>query len=285
MAKIVSVFLMLILVNPVLSMQRFQASFEESQWLLQSSPVRCQLSHPIPRYGQGNFVHSSNGELAFTLDVLQPPMEDGVASMVSEPSFWKASLKAMDIGEFSVSAGRTPIYAPHKIALRILYELDAGKYAVMHYKDWADHRDDVRVALSPVRFREVLPDFQKCISQLLPYSFDDLKQSTVTFQLNKSVLTDDARQILENPALYAREFENIKILIEGHTDAIGSRYYNNNLSRKRAQSVREFLVSRGIPASRIVLKGYGERKPVASNYTETGRAANRRVRVTLNMTK
>ncbi|MDH5764753.1 MAG: OmpA family protein [Gammaproteobacteria bacterium] len=285
MIKTVFHVLMFLIVGLAQANQKFQASFAESRWTLHASPVRCQLSHPIPRYGQGNFVHSSNGELVFSLDVLQPPMQDGVASMASVPSFWKQAVKPRDIGEFSVSAGKTPIYATHAIALRILYELDAGMFAVLHYKDWADRRDDVSVALSPVRFREVLPGFQKCISDLLPYSFDDLRVSTVTFHLNKSGLTEQARQILENPALYAREFENIKIVVEGHTDAIGSRYYNHRLSRKRAQSVKDFLVSKGVPAGRVVLKGFGERKPVATNYTERGRAANRRVKVTLNMTK
>lgn len=167
----------------------------------------------------------------------------------------------------------------------MLYELDAGLFAVLKYKDWADQRDEVKVALSPVHFRDVLPAFQKCISELLPFSFEDLRESTVKFQLNKATLTTEARQILENLAMYAKEYKNIKMTVEGHTDAIGSRYYNRQLSRRRAQSVKQFLLSKGVPAKRVVLNGYGESRPVASNYTESGRAANRRVSVRLNMMK
>lgn len=285
MQKYFVFLLMLLFSGPLMAIQRYQANFEESQWLLSTSPIRCELTHPIPRYGLGRFVHSSSGELAFSLDVLQPPLKDGVASMASVPSFWKAGHKGKDIGEFAISAGKTPIYAPHNIALRILYELDAGMFPVIQYKDWADQRDQVKVALSPVHFRDVLPAFQKCISQLLSFSFDDLRESTVTFELNKSILTPEAKQILENLALYAREYKKVKMVIEGHTDAIGSRSYNRRLSKRRARSVMKFLISKGVPAKRVRLKGFGERKPVASNYTEAGRAANRRVNVTLNMTK
>ena len=285
MQKTIFTILLVVLSTQLLASQRFQANFEESQWRLKTSPIRCELVHPIPRYGQGNFVYASNGELAFSLDVLQPPVKDGVASMASIPSFWKAGSEGKDIGEFSISAGKTPIYAPHKIALRILYELDAGMFPVLQYKDWADQRDEVIVALSPVHFRDVLPAFQQCISQLLPYSFEDLRESTVMFHLNKATLTTEAKQILENLSLYAKEYKNIKMVIEGHTDSIGSRYYNRRLSRQRAQSVKKFLLSKGVPAQRVVIKGYGESRPVASNNSQDGRAANRRVSVTLNMTK
>ncbi|MDH5472211.1 MAG: OmpA family protein [Gammaproteobacteria bacterium] len=285
MQKTLFTLLLLVYSAQLLASQKYQANFEESKWMLKASPIRCELTHPIPRYGRGNFVYSSNGELAFSLDVLQPPVQDGVASMASVPSFWKAGSEGKSIGEFSISAGKTPIYAPHKIALRILYELDAGMFPVLQYKDWADQRDAVSVALSPVNFRDVLPAFQQCISQLLPYSFDDLKESTVLFNLNKSTLTVEAKQILENLSLFAKEYKNVNMIIEGHTDNIGSRYYNQQLSRQRALSVKKFLLDKGVPAKRVILKGFGERKPVASNRTEEGRAVNRRVNVTLNVVK
>jgi OmpA-OmpF porin, OOP family len=69
--------------------------------------------------------------------------------------------------------------------------------------------------------------------------------------------------------------------IVGHTDAIGTEAYNDRLSQRRAEAVRNFFVSQGIAAARISVAGKGEREPVAPNTTAEGRVQNRRVEVTL----
>jgi outer membrane protein OmpA-like peptidoglycan-associated protein len=74
---------------------------------------------------------------------------------------------------------------------------------------------------------------------------------------------------------------NIAIMIEGHTDNIGSRNLNLVLSEKRALSVKNYLVSQGIDPLRIKIKGYGEEKPIASNSTEFGRKLNRRTEIVI----
>jgi OOP family OmpA-OmpF porin len=72
----------------------------------------------------------------------------------------------------------------------------------------------------------------------------------------------------------------LTVLVAGHTDSIGSEQYNQRLSEARANAVRNYMISRGIDASRISTRGYGEMDPVASNDTEEGRAQNRRVEIT-----
>lgn len=65
--------------------------------------------------------------------------------------------------------------------------------------------------------------------------------------------------------------------MQAHTDYFGSRSFNQELSQKRAQSVVNYLVSKGIDAGRLEAKGYGEVQPIASNETKEGRSMNRRV--------
>jgi outer membrane protein OmpA-like peptidoglycan-associated protein len=72
---------------------------------------------------------------------------------------------------------------------------------------------------------------------------------------------------------------NKKIMVEGHTDSIGTEENNRKLSQGRADAVREFLVSRGVEASRISAVGKGESEPVADNKSPEGRANNRRVEI------
>lgn len=83
-------------------------------------------------------------------------------------------------------------------------------------------------------------------------------------------------------AAFLQRFEDVQVEVEGHTDSQGSADYNQSLSQNRSQAVVDLLVNRhGISRSRLQAKGYGESQPVASNDTEEGRAANRRVMATL----
>jgi outer membrane protein OmpA-like peptidoglycan-associated protein len=75
------------------------------------------------------------------------------------------------------------------------------------------------------------------------------------------------------------QFENVKIQIGGHTDNVGTKKLNQELSQKRAESVSEYLISNGISQSKIETKGFGFSQPVESNSTETGRQKNRRVEI------
>ena len=74
-----------------------------------------------------------------------------------------------------------------------------------------------------------------------------------------------------------RENPRVRVEIGGHTDNSGSAEHNRELSEKRARSVYDFLVERGIDKARLALKGYGPDRPVASNETESGRQQNRRI--------
>ncbi len=69
------------------------------------------------------------------------------------------------------------------------------------------------------------------------------------------------------------------VLVEGHTDSRGAREANLALSRRRAETVRSYLVSRGYPADKIEARGIGQERPVAENVTAEGRANNRRVEI------
>jgi OOP family OmpA-OmpF porin len=103
----------------------------------------------------------------------------------------------------------------------------------------------------------------------------------VLFETNRADLRAGAVSKLEQLAAVMRENPDRAILIEGHADARGSESYNLDLSRRRAESVRAFLVRNGVAADRIAATGYGEEYPVAPNDTAEGQTMNRRVEVVL----
>lgn len=106
---------------------------------------------------------------------------------------------------------------------------------------------------------------------------DTLVLRGVTFEFNKSTLTPDAKSILDEVAdeLVARG--DIKVDVDGHTDAKGSDSYNLNLSESRANTVLQYLSRHGVDPSRMVAHGFGETQPIADNDTDAGRELNRRV--------
>ncbi|WP_223639684.1 OmpA family protein [Corallococcus sp. EGB] len=101
---------------------------------------------------------------------------------------------------------------------------------------------------------------------------------SVLFATNATELLPAARDRLSDVATALKQ-SNSPLLIEGHTDARGSAEYNDQLSERRAESVKNFLVNQGVPADRIEIRGMGKSRPVASNSTAEGRANNRRVEI------
>ncbi|MGB1258193.1 MAG: OmpA family protein, partial [Thiolinea sp.] len=99
----------------------------------------------------------------------------------------------------------------------------------------------------------------------------------VQFETSSDVLTADSRPILDEAAATLRKFPELKVEVSGHTDSAGGRQANQNLSQARAESVRDYLVSKGANADSLTPKGYGEDQPIANNGTRQGRAINRRV--------
>jgi OOP family OmpA-OmpF porin len=99
----------------------------------------------------------------------------------------------------------------------------------------------------------------------------------VHFDFDKATLKPEAMAILDEAAALLNKNERVVVEVAGHTDSIGSDAYNQGLSERRAKSVQDYLVSKGVKAQRLTAKGYGESMPVASNDTEAGRAENRRV--------
>ncbi len=103
----------------------------------------------------------------------------------------------------------------------------------------------------------------------------------VHFATNKATLTRESFVILDEVAASLIAHPEVKqIEIGGHTDATGSRRHNRELSIRRAISVKNYLVSKGVAASRLVSRGYGPDRPIATNRTRAGRAQNRRVELT-----
>ena len=108
-----------------------------------------------------------------------------------------------------------------------------------------------------------------------------LTMGDVLFSFGKADLSAGAVRNLDKITGFLEKHPDRNLLIEGHTDSIGSDEFNQALSQKRADAVKEALVGKGIVPDRIATKGYGKKFPVAGNDTESGRQMNRRVEVVI----
>jgi OOP family OmpA-OmpF porin len=99
----------------------------------------------------------------------------------------------------------------------------------------------------------------------------------VYFDFDKATLRPEGVAVLNDAAALLKTNDRVVVEVAGHTDSVGSEQYNQGLSERRANTVRDYLVSQGITATRLTARGYGEVQPVATNDTEEGRQLNRRV--------
>lgn len=103
----------------------------------------------------------------------------------------------------------------------------------------------------------------------------------VVFDFNKAAIKEDFKPLLDTVSEALNIYKSVTVQIDGHTDNIGSYDYNLELSKKRADSAMDYLVSKGIDGNRIETKGYSFSKPIAPNATQEGRDKNRRIEVVI----
>jgi outer membrane protein OmpA-like peptidoglycan-associated protein len=102
---------------------------------------------------------------------------------------------------------------------------------------------------------------------------------SITFDVDSAQIRSGSYNVLASVAKVLREFDKTMIDVTGHTDSDGGENYNQALSERRARSVAQEIVSKGVLPERLLIAGYGETRPIASNTTAPGKQANRRVEI------
>ena len=105
-----------------------------------------------------------------------------------------------------------------------------------------------------------------------------LGKANIEFASSSARIDESSAKLLDDVALAVSECPGV-LRVEGHTDNMGEASFNDDLSRRRAEAVREALVERGLPEDRLIAEGFGETKPRADNGTRDGRARNRRIEI------
>ena len=121
-------------------------------------------------------------------------------------------------------------------------------------------------------------NFAQCVSNLLPYSFDDIAYTILAYQKNSTDLTKYSQRRLNMIGQYLKEDSDMElVLLDGYSDSYGGRDMNKTLSVSRAVEIKNYFSEMGVAPQRIEVTGHGERRHIAPNSNEMSRAKNRRV--------
>lgn len=155
------------------------------------------------------------------------------------------------------------------------YALDNGKwdYAALVGLgvNFGGHAGAVAPAPTPAPAPEPVAEPEAPVAQVVRVELD------VKFDFDKAVVKPNSYGDVKNLADFMKQYPATHVEVAGHTDSVGPDAYNQKLSQRRADAVKQVLVKDGVAPNRVTSVGYGESRPVADNATEAGRAINRRV--------
>ena len=285
-----SAFVVSVLVSPIseAGAVRYVAKPEQSKWeMVVNTPLECRLVHPIPHYGQAEFSsHASKKiNLDFELKMRRPMGETRSVSLVSMPPSWRPGESAdrMHTMKFFKQFDG---YVGGQTAWSLLSELEKGRYPTFSYADWVSRNQRIEVSLSSVTFQEKYDAFTFCLSELLPYSFEDISFTILHYARNSDQLNKASQKRLSQIAEFVKYNRDIDlVLVSTYTDSTGDKDVNQSLSERRAVVLKNYFKSIGLPEDRIQIQGYGERRPIADNASPIGKDQNRRVVISLGRTQ
>ncbi len=262
------------------SMRQYSASVETSNWMIEPpNRLQCVLMHDLPGYGTAMFTSEASKTLnmEFELDMLRLPKTYGVASVYSVPPKWMPGEMHRNIADMQLRKQFNGDL-PERAAWTMLSELEKGYWPTVYYQDWYNRHDMVAVALNSANFARPYQEFVECVSNLLPFSFDDIAYTVLSYKKNSVELTKGAKKKLDMIGDYLREDSDLElVLLDGYSDSHGGRWKNQELSIQRAEEVRDYFAQLGVDPGRIEITGHGERRHAAPNTNADLRAKNRRV--------
>jgi outer membrane protein OmpA-like peptidoglycan-associated protein len=262
------------------SLRQYKADVEESVWYAEDpNRLECTLNHQNPGYGMASFTSyaSKTLNMEFNLDMLRLPKTYGVAAVYSVPPKWMPGKMHKSIADMKIRK-QFDGDLPEKAAWTMLSELEKGFWPTLYYQDWYSQYDQVAVALNASNFKIPYEAFVNCVSNLLPYSFDDIKYTVLTYKFGGTELTKASKRKLDMIGAYLQEDPELElVLVDGYTDSYGGRSKNMQVSIQRAEEIKTYFSDLGVDANRIDVTGHGERRHAAPNTTSGNRAKNRRV--------
>ena len=251
------------------------SSLDLIRWEFKGDQFSCLLNQKVNKYGTLHIVAKPSAPLQIKLSsprLLKTIVDAQIYALYSPwGDLVKKDITDADLpttsGELSFKSGMEPI----------LSAIRQGAWLGIRWKSGSEIIEHI---IPTVRLENALNQFESCRLALPKVGYQQARDTVIYFKSGQRVVNNDQREDLLHLAEYIELDSKIKkVLVDGHTDSIGSRVANVQMSRIRADDVASLLMEFGVSRSLIETRAHGARYPVAKNNTTKGRNKNRRVTV------
>ncbi len=263
----------------------YAAPINDSGWAVEASVFECRMSHRVPFYGDAVFSRRAGEQQQFFLLSKTSRLKTGDALLVAQNPVWKPQGAEGDaqLGAVAVQQGLRPLSIDAALSQTMLTELQRGRQLVFTHQPWYQADESIGVALSSISFRPAYRQYLDCLATLLPVNYDQVARTSIYFTSSGDELKPSELRKLDHIAIYVKADVSVaSYIIDGHTDSVGKRAANLELSKHRAEVVAQYLIAKGVNREKLSVRWHGERYPITSNRSREGRAQNRRVTIRLN---
>lgn len=260
----------------------FRPSIDDSKWDLEASKFSCVLSQSIPAFGRAVFEHEAGESVKFVLKPTENIHFQKGAKLVAEAAPWQPGVAPREITSVKPEEVSGHLNVESKYAQNMLAALYKGLMPTFSTSSWYETNETLRVSVSAVNFQSAYSDYVGCTAGLLPVNFRQVARTAILFPSAAWRLSDSSRERLDLIALYVKNDDSVKgIYVDGHSDNLGRRLMNRDLSKRRAEEVTAYLINLGLDPNMITTRYHGERYPVVENNNKANRDRNRRVTIRL----
>lgn len=264
-----------------LSAQTYSASFNDAEWAVQSGPFTCSLSHKIPGFGGARFVRNAGAGEFFELKNTAQAFPSGAVKIESVPPMWRSDSSPATVGQAQAS-GKQPLRVSGAQIAIISRTLEQGTNVVFSSAQISSNGSSLRVALEANKFSPANSKYQRCIADLIPYTFDQLSRTLINYAPNADELSAGAKSQLNKIVRYTKADPRVLgIIVDAHSEKLPTPEEGEAAAQKQAELVTAYLIDKGLGADTITTRWHGDKFPIANNQNKAGQAKNRRVTIRL----
>lgn len=248
---------------------------DSSQWRFKGEQFHCKLEQDIAHLGHLEFIAESGN-----------PVRLAISSFYLLPSVTSIQVFSL-LSPYQDDPGRTLIAETSQVNHHQAYFYSSVGELLAFMSDGAwlelkitSPQSPLSVLIPSVNLDPVMAGFNRCRAALPTLSYKQARDTELHYSLGQRTVSTKQKTLLKHLAAYMRLDKKIThILIDGHTDNVGSLLGNRQISRIRADDVANILEESGVRSKLIEVRAHGARYPIASNHTKEGRDLNRRVTI------
>lgn len=264
-----------------LSAQTYGASFNDAKWTAQSGPFACSLSHKIPGFGSAWFARNAGSSEFLELKDTRKAFPEGLVKIASVPPVWRSDVNPAALGQVQVTTQQLLRVTGAQLGT-ISAALEQGTNVVFSNAQVSSSGSSVHVVLEARNFSAGYAKYQRCIAELIPYTFNQLSRTIINYPTNADDLSPGAKAQLDKIVRYTKADSRVLgIIVDAHSDKLPTPEESDAASQRQAELVTAYLIDKGLKADTITTRWHGDKFPIATNDNKTGQAKNRRVTIRL----